>query len=114
MKRGTGEEEEGAVEAAGILGNLNIPDLDFGKIVHDMQLLPFLTGKLKVHLPITSVVVEHLSREQCHELDSHLEYFLGVVLLCDMHLQVLSLHPLIHTEAIGSLMLLMCTGFQSQ
>ncbi|CAI8055976.1 Kinesin-associated protein 3 [Geodia barretti] len=47
MKRGTGEEEEGAVEAAGILGNLNIPDLDFGKIVHDMQLLPFLTGKLK-------------------------------------------------------------------
>ena len=48
MKKGTGEDEEGAVEAAGILGNLNIPELNFGKIVCDLQLLPFLTGKLKV------------------------------------------------------------------
>lgn len=48
MKKGTGEEEEGAVEAAGILGNLNIPELDFGKIVRDLELLPFLTEKLRV------------------------------------------------------------------
>lgn len=48
MKKGKGEEEEGAVEAAGILGNLNIPELDFGKIVRDLELLPFLTEKLRV------------------------------------------------------------------
>lgn len=48
MKKGAGEEEESAVEAAGILGNLNIPDLDFGKVVRDLDLIPFLTERLKV------------------------------------------------------------------
>ena len=48
MKEGVGEEEEAAVEAVGILGNLNIPELDFGKIVHDLQLTPFLMAKLRV------------------------------------------------------------------
>ena len=49
MKEGVGEAEEGAVETVGILGNLRIPELDFAKIVDDLQLLPFLTGKLKVY-----------------------------------------------------------------
>ena len=49
VKKGVGEEEEGAVEAVGILSNLSIAELDFAKIVSDLQLLPFLTGKLKVN-----------------------------------------------------------------
>ena len=63
MRKGTGEEEEGAVEAAGILGNLNTPELDFGKIVRDLELLPFLVAKLKVHIqPIPiSVTLQGLS-----------------------------------------------------
>ena len=56
MKEGVGEAEEGAVEAVGILGNLNIPELDFGKIVNDLQLSPFLTGKLKVIQTIYIVI----------------------------------------------------------
>lgn len=52
MKKGVGEAEEGAVEAVGILGNLNIPELDFGRIVNDLQLLPYLMGKLKVEMVI--------------------------------------------------------------
>ena len=50
VKQGVGEEEEAAVEAVGILGNLNIPELDFGKIVHDLQLTPILMGKLRVRM----------------------------------------------------------------
>ena len=48
IKVGVGEEEEAAVEAVGILGNLNIPELDFGKIMHDLQLAPFLMSRLRV------------------------------------------------------------------
>lgn len=55
VKAGVGEAEEGAVEAVGILGNLNIPELDFGKVVRDLQLLPFLTGKLRVRLCIICI-----------------------------------------------------------
>lgn len=43
-----GEAEEGAVEAIGILGNLNIPELDFVKIMRDLQLSTFLMEKLRV------------------------------------------------------------------
>ena len=50
VKQGVGEEEEAAVEAVGILGNLNIPELDFGKIVDDLQLTPVLMGKLRVRI----------------------------------------------------------------
>lgn len=57
MKEGVGEAEEGAVEAVGILGNFNIPELDFGKIVHDLQLSPFLIGKLRVCLCIAVAVL---------------------------------------------------------
>ena len=50
MKGGEGEREEGMVEALGILSNLNIPELDFSKVVRDLQLLPFLTDRLRVLL----------------------------------------------------------------
>ena len=42
--------DEAVVEALGILGNLNLPELDFSKVVHDLQLLPCITAKLKVPL----------------------------------------------------------------
>ena len=36
------------VELLGILGNMSIPDLDYGKVVRDLGLLPLLVENLKV------------------------------------------------------------------
>ena len=69
MKGGEGEREEGMVEALGILSNLNIPELDFSKVVRDLQLLPFLTDRLRVLLfPIGTSMYIYMN------MNSHNEY----------------------------------------
>ena len=55
VKGGVGEAEEAAVEAVGILSNLSIPELDFGKVVRDLQLLPFLMGRLRVCICVCTI-----------------------------------------------------------
>ena len=42
------EEEEFTVEVLGILGNLSFPEIDFEKVVRELDLLPFISLKLKV------------------------------------------------------------------
>ena len=42
------EDEECVVEALGILGNLSIPEIDFERVVRELNLLPFIVSKLKV------------------------------------------------------------------
>ena len=41
-------DEELCVEALGILANLNLPDIDFERVVTQLNLLPFVLSKLKV------------------------------------------------------------------
>lgn len=41
------EDEEVCVEALGILGNLCLPEVDFERVVSQLELLPFIVGKLK-------------------------------------------------------------------
>ena len=36
------------MEALGILANLNLPDIDFQRVVTQLDLLPYITSKLKV------------------------------------------------------------------
>lgn len=43
------EEEDFTVEVLGILGNLTFPEIDFEKVVTELDLLPFISTKLKVH-----------------------------------------------------------------
>lgn len=45
-------EEEVCVEVLGILGNLSLPDMDFHRVVTELDLLPFIMRKLKVHICI--------------------------------------------------------------
>lgn len=40
-------EDEVCVEVLGILGNLSLPDVDFHKVVTDLELLPFIMSKLQ-------------------------------------------------------------------
>lgn len=42
------EEEDFTVEVLGILGNLTFPEIDFEKVVTELDLLPFISSKLKV------------------------------------------------------------------
>lgn len=41
-------DEELCVEALGILANLNLPDIDFQRVVTQLDLLPYVISKLKV------------------------------------------------------------------
>ncbi len=41
-------EEEVCVEVLGILGNLTLPEVDFHRVVTELDLLPFIVGKLRV------------------------------------------------------------------
>ena len=45
-------DEELCVEALGILANLNLPDIDFQRVVTQLDLLPYVMSKLKVCLCI--------------------------------------------------------------
>ena len=42
------EEEECVVEALGILANLSLPDVDFERVLRELDLLPFILSKVKV------------------------------------------------------------------
>ena len=42
------DDEEVCVEALGILGNLCLPEVDFERVVSQLQLMPFVVAKLKV------------------------------------------------------------------
>ena len=42
-------DEEFLVEVLGILGNLVVPGLDYDKVMKELNLLPHLLKKLKVH-----------------------------------------------------------------
>lgn len=42
------EEEDFTVEVLGILGNLTFPEIDFEKVITELDLLPFISAKLKV------------------------------------------------------------------
>jgi hypothetical protein len=48
-------EEEVCVEVLGILGNLLLPDVDFHRVVTELDLLPFITSKLRVSDRIESL-----------------------------------------------------------
>ena len=53
------------MEVLGILGNLSLPEIDFEKVVRELDLLPFITSKLKVSeleycWYIKSVMTRHL------------------------------------------------------
>lgn len=51
MRDGRGgeeEDEECAVEALGILGNLALPEVDYDRVLSELQLLPFIVEVLKV------------------------------------------------------------------
>ena len=41
-------EDEVCVEVLGILGNLSLPDVDFHRVVSELDLLPFIMGRLQV------------------------------------------------------------------
>lgn len=41
-------DEELCVEVLGILANLNLPEIDFEKVVAQLDLMPFVISKLKV------------------------------------------------------------------
>ena len=41
-------DDELCVEALGILANLNLPDIDFQRVVTQLDLLPYVISKLKV------------------------------------------------------------------
>lgn len=43
-----GEDEELYVEVLGILGNLTLPEIDFEKVISQLELMPFIISKLKV------------------------------------------------------------------
>ena len=45
---GEEEDEECAVEALGILGNLALPEVDYDRVLSELQLLPFIVETLKV------------------------------------------------------------------
>ena len=42
------DDEEACVEALGILGNLCLPEVDFERVVSQLELMPFIVAKLKV------------------------------------------------------------------
>ena len=44
----TCKDDEFAVEALGIVGNLSLPEIDFEKVVRELDLMPFIVAKLKV------------------------------------------------------------------
>lgn len=48
LLKDSGGEDEVCVEVLGILGNLSLPDVDFNKVVTDLDLLPFIMTKLQV------------------------------------------------------------------
>ncbi len=47
--KGSGDEEM-CVEALGILGNLLLPEVDFERVVSQLELMPFIVNTLKVSL----------------------------------------------------------------
>lgn len=53
------EEEEFTVEVLGILGNLTFPEIDFEKVVTELDLLPFISLKLKVQSKLLLLLTPH-------------------------------------------------------
>ena len=67
------DKEDFMLEAMGILSSLTVPEIDFDKILTELELLPLLVTKLKVREDaVVGVCIAdkfvHLTRTQAHEM----------------------------------------------